>query len=124
MNGGSIMSKRIVQSCLVVLAFLAAAPLLSDTAQAQKMNSRSVATPPPLAGGGGSPGGRGSGGGGGGYRGPGWGAVVPGIIMTVPQLMQPRGPVVYEDDYVDDQPRRRPPQRAARPGRPSGVPPA
>lgn len=124
------MFKRIVQSCcqaccLVALAVVAAAPLMSDAAQAQKMNARSVAAPPPPVGGGGGsvPGSRG-GGGGGGYRGPGWGAVVPGIIMTVPQLMQPRGDVFYDDDDGDDLPRRRPPQRAARPARPSGVPPA
>lgn len=125
------MFKRIIQSgCLsgflAVLAVMVAVPLMSDAAQAQKMNARSVATPPPPppVGGGGAPGSRGGGGGGGGYRGPGWGAVVPGIIMTVPQLMQPRGDVFYDDDYGDDPPRRRPPQRAARPARPSGVPPA
>ena len=121
------MSIRIIPICLVAIA--AALPLITGTAQAQKLNSRSVVTPPPPTGGGGGgvtrPPSGGHHGGGGGFRGPGWGAVVPGlIIMTVPHLMQPRGDVVYEDDDYVDQPRRRPPQRAAQPSRPSGVPPA
>ena len=118
------MSMRIVRLCLVAAAAFAAGPLMSGAAHAQKMNSRSVATPPAAGGGGYSQPPSGGHRGGGGYRGPGWGAVVPGLIMTVPQLMQPRGDVVYEDDDVIDQPRRRPTQRAARPNRPSGVPPA
>ena len=118
------MSMKIVHFCLAAVV-VAATALMTDAVQAQKSNARSIATPPPPSGGGGytqppSGGHRG----GGGYRGPGWGAIVPGIIMTVPQLVQPRADVLYEDDVIDDQPRRRPPQRAARPSRPSSVPPA
>jgi Fervidolysin N-terminal prodomain len=57
-------------------------------------------------------------GGGGGFRGPGWGAVVPGIIMAVPQGYTSAGPVVN-----DNLPNQRRPQQANR-QRPSGAPPA
>jgi subtilisin family serine protease len=60
----------------------------------------------------------GPGGGGGGFRGPGWGAVVPGIITAVPQGYRSAGPVV--DDNL---PGQRRPQQANR-QRPSGAPPA
>lgn len=64
---------------------------------------------------------------GGGWRGPGWGAVVPGILMAIPH----RGPSA--DEFIDDgtvieevdRPRRKPqpPQRNTR-RNPSGAPPA
>src|SRR3974390_2110527 len=43
--------------------------------------------------------------GGGGFRGPGWGAVVPGVIMAVPQGYPPNG-VFIDDGTVDDNPPR------------------
>lgn len=95
-----------------------------------------VNNPPPAppgrgGGGGGSHGGNGGGGGnwGGGYRGPGWGAAVPGILMAIPQMTPPRGRfiddgTVNDDDDFGAPPRRQPaPQRAMRRG-PSGAPPA
>lgn len=113
---------------------------LADLAFAQKYNSRgtpnigasrppTTTTPtPPRGGGGGNQGGGGGGGnhGGGGYRGPGWGAAVPGIIMAVPAMMPPSNPRFVDDGTVIediDRPRGRPPQNAA-PRRVSGAPPA
>lgn len=80
---------------------------------------------------GGGGGGNYGGGGGGGYRGPGWGAAVPGILMTIPQMMPPdRGRFIDDGTVIEDvdlgpspRPQQQPPQRAARRG-PSGVPPA
>jgi len=59
--------------------------------------------------------------GGGGFRGPGWGAVVPGVIMAVPQSYPPNG-VFIDDGTVDDNPRRS--SRQANRRGPSGAPPA
>lgn len=101
-----IMRNAIV--CLAAAAMLMAAPLSTDgTAQAQQYRGGKPST--------GNPGG-GSGGG------PGWGVVVPGLIMAIPHLVPPP----QDREIVDDPPRqsrRPPPQNAARRG-PSGVPPA
>ncbi|MGA8958510.1 MAG: hypothetical protein WB503_24200, partial [Pseudolabrys sp.] len=71
-----------------LLCLIAALTLASvDGAFAQKMFSRG---PSPDIGRPMGP----TGGGGGGFRGPGWGAVVPGVIMAVPQGYPPRGPVI------------------------------
>ena len=92
-----------------LLCLIAALTLASvDGAFAQKMFSRG---PSPDIGRPMGP----TGGGGGGFRGPGWGAVVPGVIMAVPQGYPPRGPV------SDDGPR--PSQQANRRGV-TGAPPA
>lgn len=92
-----------------LLCLIAALTLASvDGAFAQKMFSRG---PSPDIGRPMGP----TGGGGGGFRGPGWGAVVPGVIMAVPQGYPPRGPV------IDDGPR--PSQQANRRGA-TGAPPA
>lgn len=107
---------------LAALAMLAVAA--ADVAQAQKYGNRGTpnvgASRPPSGGGGNYGGNRG-----GGYRGPGWGAVVPGIIMAIPPSGPGPGAVFVDDGTVDDGPRapRRPPQRATRRG-PSGAPPA
>src|SRR5262245_32650505 len=93
-----------------LICLIAASAALPTGAHAQKMFNRS---PAPDVG---RP--VGPGGGGGGFRGPGWGAVVPGIIMTVPQGYRSAGPVV--DDNL---PGQRRPQQANR-QRPSGAPPA
>ena len=92
-----------------LICLIAAMAALSTDAHAQKMISRG---PSPDVG---RP--IGPGGGGGGFRGPGWGAVVPGIIMAVPQGYRSAGPVV--DDNL---PSQRRPQQANR-QRPSGAPP-
>jgi subtilisin family serine protease len=96
--------QRTALACLI--AVMAA---LSTDAHAQKIFSRG---PAPDVGRPVGPGG------GGGFRGPGWGAVVPGIIMAVPQGYTSAGPVV--DDNL---PNQRRPQQANR-QRPSGAPPA
>jgi subtilisin family serine protease len=93
-----------------LICLIAAMAALSTDAHAQKMISRG---PSPDVG---RP--IGPGGGGGGFRGPGWGAVVPGIIMAVPQGYRSAGPVV--DDNL---PSQRRPQQANR-QRPSGAPSA
>ena len=98
--------QRTALICLVAALALAS----TDRAFAQKMFSRG---PSPDVG---RP--MGPGGGGGGFRGPGWGAVVPGIIMAVPQGYTPTGPVV--DAHP---PSQRRPQQANR-QRASGAPPA
>jgi subtilisin family serine protease len=98
--------QRTVLLCLI--AALATASV--DGALAQKTFSRSpdVGRPTgPTGGGGGFRGG--------GFGGPGRGAVVPGIIMSVPQGYPPNGAI------IDDGPRR--PQQANRRGS-SGAPPA
>lgn len=106
--------KRNVILCLAAATMLMAAPLLIDgAAHAQQYRGGKPVT--------GNSGGSGSGGGGG-FRGPGWGVVVPGIIMAVPHLVPPP----QDREMVDDQPRqprRPPPQNTAQRG-PSGVPPA
>ena len=117
---------RIQQNALLCLAAVAALTLASiDGALAQKYNSRGMpnigasqpAAPNPGGGGGGHNGGR--------YRGPGWGAVVPGIIMAIPEFVPPSGGQFIDDGTVDDRPHRtlRPPQRTTRRG-PSCAPPA
>jgi subtilisin family serine protease len=58
---------------------------------------------------------------GGGYRGPGWGAVAPGIIMAVPQYA-PQGGRFIDDGSVDDGPPRNA-RRTTNRG-PGGAPPA
>src|SRR5262245_51772470 len=93
----------------VLICLIAAAAVLSTDAHAQKIFSRG---PSPDVGRPVGPGG------GGGFRGPGWGAVVPGIIMAVPQGYTSAGPVI--DDNL---PSHRRPQQANR-QRPSGAPPA
>ena len=96
--------QRTALLCLIAALTFASA----DGAFAQKMFSRG---PSPDIGRPTGP----TGGGGGGSRGPGWGAVVPGIIMAVPQGYPPNGSV------IDDG--RRPSQHANRRGA-SGAPPA
>jgi hypothetical protein len=59
-------------------------------------------------------------GGGGSYRGGGWGGIVPGIIMAIPQMGPPDGGEYIDNRPVDRMPRG--PRRATR-RRPSGVPP-
>ena len=98
--------QRTALICLVAALALAS----TDRAFAQKMFSRG---PAPDVG---RP--MGPGGGGGGCRGPGWGAVVPGIIMAVPQGYTPTSPVVD-----DNPPSQRRPQQANR-QRASVAPPA
>ena len=97
-----------------LLCFTAAALTfaLVDGAFAQKMFSRG---PSPNVGRPLGPTGGGSVFHGGGFRGPGWGAVVPGVIVAVPQGYPPDGP------FIDDGPRRS--QQASRRGA-SGAPPA
>lgn len=101
--------------CMVALLIVA-----SDSAFAQKMSGRGgspnmgMSKPPsvpdgPSKGGGGYPGG--------GHRGPGWGGVVPGIIVGLPQG-SPTGPYIVDDSPPG--PRR---TQANRRG-PSGAPSA
>ncbi|HET9716189.1 MAG TPA: S8 family serine peptidase [Pseudolabrys sp.] len=75
----------------------------------------------------GGPVGRPDGGGhhGGGHRGPGWGGVVPGIILSVPPRYSPNGPFI-DDETTDDGPPGRAPRRSRQANRrgPSGAPPA
>src|SRR5437870_9775471 len=101
-------AQRTALACLIAALSFASA----DFAFAQKIMSRGpsseVGRPVgPTGGGGGFRGG--------GFGGPGWGAVVPGIIMSVPQGYPPNGPI------IDDGPRRS--QQANRRGS-SGAPPA
>lgn len=103
------------RNALLCLATLATLTLgLADAALAQSMNMPRTPTAPmgPPQGGGGYHGG-------GGFRGPGFGMVVPGILLTLPP---PGGGRVVDDGAVN-QPPRRPPPRNARRG-PSGAPPA
>lgn len=108
--------KRNAMLCLAAVAMLLAAPLSIDgAAQAQQYRGGKPVT------------GNSGGGGGGGFRGPGWGVVVPGIIMAIPHLVPPpQDREIYDDGPVQTQPRqprRPPPQSAARRGA-SGVPAA
>jgi subtilisin family serine protease len=99
------------------------ASLLTVTADsaiaAQRMMSRGpssdVGSKGPIG-----PTGGGNGSHGGGFRGPGWGGVVPGIIMGLPQGYPSNG-VVVDDGPVNNGPRRS--QQSNRRG-PSGAPPA
>ncbi len=113
--------------CALAVAGLTLAA--GDAALAQKVFSRgpttTVATAPSRGGGvaGGSM--RGGGYQGGGYRG-GWGAVVPGVLMSLPPPGSGGpgpGDVFVDDGTVNDGPRGRPPRRNAS-RRTSGAPPA
>ena len=128
---------------VLLMAALAALTLSAGTASAQNYNgyrSSHIQQPmPPSRGGdGGYHGGhRGGGHWGGGFRRPGWGAVVPGIIVSIPQAGPPPGPFI-DDGTVDEpidhvrRPHRasrhhakpRSSRRAARSRGPSGAPPA
>ncbi len=100
--------------CLAVVALTLAA---FDGADAQKVFSRAAA--PAAAGRPSGGGGIDRGGGDGGFRGGGWGAAIPGVLMAIPQAVPPQnGP------YIDDTPRGPgQPRNSARRG-PSGAPPA
>ena len=98
--------------CLIT-ALLA---VTADSASAQKMMSRG---PSSDVGPRGPMGPSGGGFHGGGFRGPGWGAVVPGIIMGLPQGYPSNG-IVVDDGPVNNGPRRS--QQSNRRG-PSGAPP-
>ena len=101
---------------LCVIASLLA--VSADSALAQKMMSRGpssdIGSKGPMG-----PTGGGNGPHGGGFRGPGWGGVVPGIIMGLPQGYSSNG-VVVDDGPVNNGPRRS--QQSNRRG-PSGAPP-
>lgn len=137
---------RVHRNALAGLIAATALIVAADGALAQKYNSNGkpnisisrppVATtpPPPRVGGGNSGGGYN---GGGGYRGPGWGAVVPGIIAAVPAMIPPSGPgpgpgarFVDDGSVVEDvdMPRRRAQQQQQPPrnnaSRASNAPPA
>ena len=100
--------------CLIA-ALLA---VTADSASAQKMMGRGPSSDIGCRGPTG-PSGGGNGPHGGGFRGPGWGAVVPGIIMGLPQGYPSNG-VVVDDGPVNNGPRRS--QQSNRRG-PSGAPP-
>jgi subtilisin family serine protease len=106
--------------CLAAVATLTAASL--GGAFAQKFNSRGPTPNIGASGPRGPSGGNYGGGGyygGSGYRGPGWGGVVPGVLMGVPQYYPPgSGPYVDDGGFDGGGP-----QRTARRG-PSGAPPA
>src|SRR5690349_4189008 len=96
-------TQRTFLLCLTAAVTLASA----DCALAQKMFSRGTS---PNVGDRGPVGPSGGGGyHGGGFRGPGWGSVVPGIIVAVPQGYPPDGPVSDGG---------RPPQRRSASGAP------
>ena len=105
-------NQRTALLCLIA-ALLAVS---ANSALAQKMMSRGpssdIGPRGPMG-----PTGGGNGPHGGGFRGPGWGAVVPGIIMGLPQ----DNGVFVDDGSVNDAPRRS--QQANRRG-PSGAPSA
>ncbi len=104
----------------VLLCLIAALmAVTANSASAQKMTGRG---PSPDIGSRGpiGPTGGGNGPHGGGFRGPGWGAVVPGIILGLPQNY-PSNSVYIDDGSVNDSPRRS--QQSNRRG-PSGAPPA
>ena len=108
--------RRQLTALLCVIASLLA--VSADSALAQKMMSRGPASDIGSKGPMGPTGG-GNGPHGGGFRGPGWGGVVPGIIMGLPQGYSSNG-VVVDDGPVNNGPRRS--QQSNRRG-PSGVPP-
>ncbi|HWK95663.1 MAG TPA: S8 family serine peptidase [Pseudolabrys sp.] len=102
-------------SLAAAIALIAAPMTIGGSAQAQQQNRGDK----PVTGNSG-----GGGGGGGGFRGPGWGVVVPGLIMAIPHLAPPPPDrEIYDEPAQSRQPRRPPPQTAARRG-PSGAPPA
>ena len=120
---------RAHRKTLLSLAAISAVTLVcADIALAQKLpgtrggNTNIGTTPTPSRGGGSSY----NGGGGGGYRGPGWGAAVPGIIMAIPSMVPPSNPRFVDDgtvvEDIDRPGRSRPPQRGQQ--RASGAPPA
>ncbi len=96
---------RVQRTALLCLTAATLTFALVDGAFAQKMFSRG---PSPNVGRPMGPTGGGSDFHGGGFRGPGWGAVVPGVIMAVPQGYPPDGP------FIDD---GRPPITASEPSR-------
>ncbi len=105
-------TQRTALLCLIA-ALLA---VTADDASAQKMMGRGPSSDVGSRG----PMGPTGGGNGGGFRGHGWGGVVPGIIMAVPQGYPSNG-VYIDDGSVNDGPRRS--QQANRRG-PSGAPAA
>jgi hypothetical protein len=123
---------RVTLKALLCAAAAGALTLTAfDGASAQKYQSRGTpnigASKPttPSRGGGGGGGDRG----GGNWRGPGWGAAIPGIITVLPHLVQPSqgGQFIDDGTVVEDEDRtrrtRRPSQRTTR-RNPSGAPPA
>ena len=111
-----MLTQRNALLSLAAAATLMVAPLsIVGAAQAQQYRGDKPVT--------GNPGGGGNSGGGGGSRGPGWGVIVPGLIMAIPHLVPPPQD---REVYVDDQPRqpRRPPQQSSARRGPSGVQPA
>ncbi len=117
---------RAFRNVLLTIAAFAALTLAgSGGAWAQQKyysRSQTINRPPPTHNGGGYYGG-------GGYRGPGWGAVVPGIIMAIPrEAPPPDGPFIDDgsiDEPIDHVGRHRTPtHRSARRRGPSGAPPA
>ena len=124
----AIRVRRTALACMLAATTLS---VVAASASAQKYDSRSInigtgrppvttpAAPTPSRGGG-----SGSGYDGGGHRGPGWGAVVPGIIMAVPAMIPPSNPRFVDDGtVVEDVDRPRRPQRQ-RVQRPSNAPAA
>jgi subtilisin family serine protease len=107
-------NQRTALLCLIA----ALVAVTADSASAQKMMGRGpssdIGSRGPIG-----PTGGGNGPHGGGFRGPGWGAVVPGIIMGLPQGYPSNG-VYIDDGSVNDSPRRS--QQSNRRG-PSGTPP-
>jgi len=125
---------RVQRSTLLCLVAIATLTFAAADAFAQKYNSRgptpNIGRAPTSNVGPSQPRGGYQGGGyrggyqGGGYRGGyGWGAVVPGVLMTIPQTGPSRGDVFIDDGTINEGPRDRPPQRTSRRG-PSGAPPA
>ena len=122
---------RVRRTALACMLAATTSSVVAASASAQKYDSRSInigtgrppvttpAAPTPSRGGG-----SGSGYDGGGHRGPGWGAVVPGIIMAVPAMIPPSNPRFVDDGtVVEDVDRPRRPQRQ-RVQRPSNAPAA
>ncbi|MCK9913503.1 S8 family serine peptidase [Microbacteriaceae bacterium K1510] len=133
----TIRVSRATLACLIAVTTLVFAAAESASAQNRGLTTTNigrapVTTPtaptPPRGGSGSSSGGGGgyNGGGysGGGSRGPGWGAVVPGIIMAVPSMIPPSNRRFVDDGtVVEDVDRpRRPSRRRAQ--RASNAPPA
>lgn len=131
----NIRVSRAALACLVAATALTFAVVEGASAQNRGLTTTNIGrapvapptTPTPSRGaGGGSGGGGGYSGGGysGGSRGPGWGAVVPGVIMAVPAMIPPSNPRFVDDgSVVEDVDRPRRPQRQ-RAQRASNAPPA
>jgi len=107
-------SQQTALLCVIAALFAATA----ESASAQKMMGRGPSSDIGARGPMGPTGG-GNGPHGGGFRGPGWGAVVPGIIMGLPQGYPSSG-VVVDDGPANNGPRQS--QQSSRRG-PSGAPP-